>query len=58
MTKLSTGNYIITNRRDDQTLAIGRNFVEDKSLLPKKVVSLPPSAEAPVVRQNILCSVK
>ncbi|THG97320.1 hypothetical protein EW026_g4655 [Hermanssonia centrifuga] len=47
MTKLSTGNYIITNKADGQTLAIGRG-AEDKSLLPKKVVSLPPSVEAPV----------
>ncbi|PSS37973.1 hypothetical protein PHLCEN_2v156 [Hermanssonia centrifuga] len=57
MTKLRTGNYIITNKADGQTLAIGRG-ADDKSLLPKKVVSLPPSIEAPVVRQNILRSLK
>ncbi|THG95043.1 hypothetical protein EW026_g6533 [Hermanssonia centrifuga] len=52
---LPSGNYIITSKvPDGQSLSIGRNLAEDKSLLPKKVISLPPGVEAPVWAVQLL----
>jgi hypothetical protein len=45
---LKSGIYIITSKVEDSP--VGRNRVEDVSLLPKKVDILPKGIDAPKVR--------
>ncbi|KAF8882226.1 hypothetical protein BD779DRAFT_1648139 [Infundibulicybe gibba] len=42
---LETGMYIINSKQDGAY--VGRNFIEDHSLLPKAVISLPHGVQAP-----------
>ncbi|KAG8979646.1 hypothetical protein FRB94_010086 [Tulasnella sp. JGI-2019a] len=43
---LEDGNYTITSHSSDQF--VGRNMAEDRSVLPKRVVSLPLGMQAPM----------
>ncbi|KAM5542253.1 hypothetical protein V8D89_004126 [Ganoderma adspersum] len=45
---LESGRYYIFSKIDDAAAPVGRNFIEDKSLLPKAVYKLPKGVEPPV----------
>lgn len=48
---LESGFYVITSKVNHGDEPIGRNLVEDRSLLPKKIFLLPRGVEDPKVRQ-------
>ncbi|KAF8882960.1 hypothetical protein BD779DRAFT_1626449 [Infundibulicybe gibba] len=47
VSQLESGLYLISSRQDE--VYVGRHFVEDLSLLPKRILSLPHGVQAPRV---------